>query len=113
MCDCIDQISPDLIARSGHELNTAIYLRGESPRRAGVAVVKHASRKRGQQEPFVTCTYCPFCGEPYPDLKEDLAAMPVEELLQEIHTVHRLQQFYLNRKIQLSAARIRREREES
>jgi len=64
MCNCNDVIN-DHLAQHGSKLETSWF--PESPR---VFIKTYVTeKKRGRKAPYMMATYCPFCGEKYPEEK--------------------------------------------
>lgn len=65
MCDCIENVEKRLKAQDPPN-NTMLLLNLLGPRRALVATCKRDDKKR-QKPSYMMATFCPFCGEKYPE----------------------------------------------
>jgi hypothetical protein len=63
MCDCIQEADKALA-----EYNTKIEVPWIGPQRPFVLTMKLNEKKRGKPQ-MMFCSYCPFCGEKYPETK--------------------------------------------
>lgn len=69
MCDCIDLTDAEFARRENPtRIDAGIFLDGR-PVRAVVAtcIPFWVTKKRGQKPSRLIATYCPFCGEMYPE----------------------------------------------
>lgn len=66
MCTCIDNIDADLLARG---TNAAVLTNMFGHPRTLVMLYKHEEKKRGRL-PLLQASFCPFCGERYPEATE-------------------------------------------
>lgn len=64
-CDCIDKVNKALAPHNG-ELDLVYQLfKGRSLTQIATMPVK--TGRGTKKPPLLTATYCPFCGEKYPD----------------------------------------------
>lgn len=66
MCNCIDEANKGL-AEKNVQLDLAFNVRGDV--RPQIVVEKIDRKVRGKV-PMLLPSFCPFCGEKYPELKE-------------------------------------------
>lgn len=66
MCTCIFNIDADLLARG---TNAAVLTNMLGHPRALVTLYKRKEKKRGRL-PLLQASFCPFCGERYPEATE-------------------------------------------
>ena len=70
MCDCIDKIDEHLA-----QFNTKVELpmwTASGKRTPFVQTIKKDQKKRGKPR-MIFASYCPFCGEKYPDVEDNAA----------------------------------------
>jgi len=68
MCDCIKEIGEQLKSMNNNtKLQICMFWDGK-PSRAMIATKKVESKLHGKPNNIVA-SYCPFCGEKYPDTK--------------------------------------------
>lgn len=70
MCDCISRIDAKLATDAP---NTMLVLNLLGPTRAVVATCKRQEKKR-EKAAYVMASYCPFCGEQYPERSKSALA---------------------------------------
>lgn len=62
MCGCIETITADLKSKNG-ELLTTLF---GTPR----IIISPGKVGRGKKPPYLLASYCPFCGEQYPQAED-------------------------------------------
>jgi hypothetical protein len=72
MCDCIQDVNKFLA-----EHNTKIELPWFGPQRPFVQTIKLHERPRSKPK-LMFASFCPFCGEKYPEAEKTLSPTPQE-----------------------------------
>lgn len=65
MCDCIARVDESMLSR-----NAKIMLPWFGPQRPFIETTKVDEKKRGKP-PRLFATFCPFCGEKYPEIAQE------------------------------------------